>query len=323
MLKKHLTDLRYLTMRNMKVFLKDRSSLLCSLITPFVLVFLYVTFLNNVYEESLMGVLKQFGILEIPSNILHGFSAGWLMSSIMATTCVTLTFCSNTIVVSDKISGAINDIQAAPVNRLVISFAYFAANCISTLAVCSIALALGFIYIAIVGWFLSFGDVILILCATVLLTLFGSLFASILMTFITNQGGITACSVIVSALYGFICGAYMPISSFGQGLANILYCLPGTYGTMTLRHYFTSGALDALQNNLASQLNSAELAEQALSGIKQGFDIQIKAFDNTVSISSAFLIVGLSVVVLAAVYSAIVYLVHHSFKKESFKRKTD
>ena len=36
---------------------------------------------------------------------------------------------------------------------------------------------------------------------------------------------------IVSAGYGFICGAYMPISQFSEGQQKVLSFLPGTYGT--------------------------------------------------------------------------------------------
>ena len=35
---------------------------------------------------------------------------------------------------------------------------------------------------------------------------------------LTTQGQLSAVGIIVSAGYGFICGAYMPISNFGSGL---------------------------------------------------------------------------------------------------------
>jgi multidrug/hemolysin transport system permease protein len=306
MLKKGFRDFAYLTKRNVKVFLKDRASFLTSLISPFVIVILYVTFLKRVYDDSLLAVLGNFGVTSIPDSILGGFSSTWLMSSIMAVTCVTLTFCGNTIVVSDRLSGAINDIEAAPISRFVISLAYFAANCLSTLLVSALALGLGFAYIAIAGWYLSGLDVLMIVLLTVLLTLFGSLFASIIMSFLTSQGAITACSVVVSALYGFVCGAYMPISSFGEGVANVIYCLPGTYGTMALRHYFCSGALAALQSNLDGQIGTT-MSAQAIASLKRGFDIQLVAFDNEVSLGSAISILGAAVIGFFLIYALIVF----------------
>jgi multidrug/hemolysin transport system permease protein len=225
----------------------------------------------------------------------------------MATTCITLTFCGNTIVVSDRINGSIEDIKAAPVSRVNIFLAYFAANFLSTFLVALIALGIGFIYIAIVGWYLSFVDVLMLIVCSAFLTLFGSLFASIVMSFVKSQGVLTTCSIVVSALYGFICGAYMPISSFGKGLANVIYCLPGTYGTMTLRHYFCHGVLDKLEENLVGQIGS-EKASMATQSIAKGFDIKIEAFGNTISVSNAMLILIFSALGMLLLYSLIVFL---------------
>lgn len=316
MLKKDISDFWCLTKRDMKVFLKDKGSLLCSLITPVVLVVLYMTFLKGVYEDSLLSILKNFGIETISSKLLHGFSSSLLLSSILATSCVTMTFCSNTIVVDDKNKGCIQDIEAAPVKRIVISLSYFASNCISTLAVSGIALVLGFLYIAISGWFLSALDVLFLLLAVILITLFGSLFASILMSFMKSQGAVTACSITISSLYGFICGAYMPISSFSKGVANVCYALPGTYGTMILRHFLMSGVLDALGKELGTAIG-AENALKATDALGKGFDIRIEAYGNKVSVSTAFLIIGLTVVGLLLAYSLLVFLKGREGKNRS------
>lgn len=305
--KKAWTDFVYLTKRDIKVFYNDRPSFLASLISPFILVLLYVTFLKNVYDDSLLSVLSHFGIDSLPKTLINGFSGGWLMSSIMATTCVTLTFCGNTIVVADKLSGASNDIQAAPVSRNVIYLAYFACNFISTILVALIALVLGFGYLAFVGWFLSFLDVFMILLTTIFLTLFGSFLASIIMSFLHSQGSITAWSIIVSSVYGFLCGAYMPISSFSNGLASLIYCLPGTYATMALRHYFCHGALEAIETTIASDIG-AEKTSAAIAAIQGGFDIQITAFGNTITLQFAFLILGLAIIFMLIAYSLIVFL---------------
>ena len=51
----------------------------------------------------------------------------------------------------------------------------------------------------------------------------------------TTQGQLSAVGTIVSAGYGFICGAYMPISNFGSGLQKALSYLPSTYATSLIR----------------------------------------------------------------------------------------
>ena len=60
------------------------------------------------------------------------------------------------------------------------------------------------------GWYLSFVDVLWIIIDEILLVLFGSTLSSIISYPLTTQGQMSAVGTIVSAGYGFICGAYMP-----------------------------------------------------------------------------------------------------------------
>ena len=89
---------------------------------------------------------------------------------------------------------------------------------------------------------------ILFVLDILLLVLFGTALSSIINFFLSTQGQISAVGTIISAGYGFICGAYMPISSFGKGLQKIISFLPGTYGTSLIRNHTMQGALAEIQN---------------------------------------------------------------------------
>ena len=58
----------------------------------------------------------------------------------------------------------------------------------------------------------------------------------------------TAVSAMVSSIYGFLCGAYMPISSFGVGLQKFLSFLPGTYATSLIRNHSLVPILNKMNN---------------------------------------------------------------------------
>lgn len=66
--------------------------------------------------------------------------------------------------------------------------------------------------------------------------------------FLSTQGQISVVSTIVSAGNGFICGAYMPISSMSKVIPKITSFLPGTYGTGLFRNCFISGGLKELNS---------------------------------------------------------------------------
>ena len=144
--------------RNIKLFFKDKGMFFTALITPGILLVLYATFLGNVYKDSFMQGLPE-GLL-ISEDIIDGLVASQLISSILAVSCVTVSFCANFLMVQDKANGTIKDLRIAPVKSSVLSISYYIATIISTLIICYSALILSLIYVAIMGWYLSFADVL-------------------------------------------------------------------------------------------------------------------------------------------------------------------
>ena len=127
-----------------------------------------------------------------------------------------------------------------------------------------------------------------------LLVLFGTALSSIINFFLTTQGQISAVGTVVSAGYGFLCGAYMPISSFGEGLQKVLAFLPGTYGTALVRNH----ALDGVFSEMLNQ----SFPSQAVDAIRDSIDCNLYFFGDKVSVGSMYAILGTSVGVLIAIY---------------------
>lgn len=90
-----------LTKRNIKVFFKDKGMFFTSLITPVILLVLYVTFLAKVYRDSFASALPDG--MSVPEKLVNGMVAGELVTSLLAVSCVTVAFCSNLLMVMDKI----------------------------------------------------------------------------------------------------------------------------------------------------------------------------------------------------------------------------
>jgi len=204
--------------------------------------------------------------------------------------------------VQDKANGTVKDLKISPVKSSVLSLSYYIASLISTMLICLCALVLGLVYLAVVGWYLSFGDVMLLLLDVVVLLLFGTALSSVINFFLSTQGQISAVGSIVSAGYGFICGAYMPISSFGEGLQVAISFLPGTYGTSLLRNHVTRGAFVAMEQE--------GMPREVINGLCDMLDCNIYFFDNAVSQWVSYLILGGSVCALV-----IAYILMNKYKK--------
>lgn len=280
-----------LVFRNTKMYFKDMGMFLTSLITPAILLILFMTFLGSIYKNSFVSAIPNG--LEVSDKLINGLVAGQLSSAMLATSCVTVAFCSNLLMVQDRANGTRKDLIVSPIKKTTLGLSYFLASILSTLIVNLAATMICFIYIGCTGWFLSVGEAILAILDVILLTLFGVSLASCINYFLNTQGQAGAVGTIVSSCYGFVCGAYMPISSYGKGLQNFMAFLPGTYGTSLIRNHMMNGALDSL---------SEQLPSEAIKAMKDSVDVNLYFFDNSVEVWQMYLILLSFIVLFIALY---------------------
>lgn len=278
--------------RNVKLFFKDKGMFLTSLITPAILLVLYATFLAGVYRDSFTSGIPD--ALEISSDIVDGLVGSQLISSILAVSCVTVAFCSNFLMVQDKVSGTIKDLRMSPVSSATLSMSYYMATLLSTLIICFVAAGICLVYVAVTGWYMSLADVFLLLLDILLLVLLGTAFSSIVNFFLSTQGQISAVGTIISAGYGFICGAYMPISSFSEGLQEAVAFLPGTYGTALVRNHAMQGVL--------AEMEGQGVPEEVIEGMRDLLDCNIYFFEKQVDVPVMYAILIAAIALLVVVY---------------------
>lgn len=289
-----MTGFGSLTKRGLKLFFKDKGMLFSSLITPIILLVLYITFLAKVYNDSFVSSLEAAHFSDFPQELIDATVGGQLFSSLLAVCCITVAFCCNMIMVQDKVSGARKDLMLTPVKRSTLALSYYLSTFISTFIICLIAEGASFIYLASVGWYLSVGDILLALLDVFLLVMFGTALSSIVNFFLKSQGQISAVGTVVSAGYGFICGAYMPISQFGEGLQKVLSFLPGTYGTALIRSHSLNGVF--------REMSALGFPDEVVEGIKKSIDCSVYFFGNKVSEGGMYAVLGGSVALLIGIY---------------------
>lgn len=281
--------------RNIKLFFKDKGMFFTALITPAILLVLYATFLGNIYRDSFVTNIQN--AVALPDKLIDSLVASQLISSILAVSCVTVAFCSNFLMVQDKANGTARDFKIAPIKSSVLSLSYYVATILSTLLICFSATAVCLIYLASIGFYMSVADVFLLILDVFLLVLFGTALSSVINFFLSSQGQISAVGTIVSSGYGFICGAYMPISSFNSGLQKVISFLPGTYGTSLVRYHSMRGGLAEMENEGVP----AEIIDKLMDAI----DCNLYFFDHKVEPWVMYLILSGSILILLGVYIAL------------------
>lgn len=285
-----MSVLSSLVKRNTKLFFRDKGMFFTSLITPMILLVLYATFLSNVYRDSFTASFPQ--AFSLSEDLLDGLVGGQLISSLLAVSCVTVAFCSNMLIAQDKSNGSIRDLTISPVKPSTLAFGYYLSALISTLTIAVTALLVCLVYVAFIGWYLSALDVLLLFLDVVILVVFGTALSSLVNFFLSTQGQISAVGSIVSAGYGFICGAYMPISSFSDGMQTAVSCLPGTYGTALMRNHAMGGVFEEMLDQ--------GLPEEVVNTLMEAVDCRLYFFDNLVDIPLMYLVVGGSAIVFMA-----------------------
>lgn len=290
-----MMELRALTKRNCKLFFKDKGLFFTSLITPLILLVLYATFLARVYKDAFLSAMPED--IALNTALVNGMVGGQLLSSLLAVSCVTVAFCSNMLMVQDKINGAYKDLTMTPVKNTTFALSYFLSTAAATLLICFVALGVGLVYLACIGWYFTAADVLCLMADVLLLGLFGTALSSAVNCKLSTQGHVSAVGSIVSSCYGFICGAYMPISSFGSGLQKVLSFLPGTYATSLLRNHCMGGVF--------RQMGADGLPAQAIQSLRDSVDCNIYFFGNKVGIPVMYGVLIGSIAITVAIYTAI------------------
>jgi len=291
-----------LTARNVKVFFSDKSMFFASLITPMILLILYVTFLGRVFHNSLdqdaLGVV-------LPDSVINAVVNGQILACLLAVCSVTVAFSSNLLMVNDKVTGSTKDIDVSPIKSHTKSLAYFTATFISTIIINLVALILCLLYIRIQNcWYYELKDVLLLFGDVILLSFFGTALASVVNFGLKTQGQLSAVANIVSAGYGFICGAYMPISNFSALLRDSIMFLPSTYFMSLIKNHALAAPFQ--------EMTKTEIPTQAIDAVKTALDYKISFFSHEVSLNSMYLIAITSIFGLI-----IIFVLQNKLKKQA------
>lgn len=305
-----MTALFYLIRRDLKVYFKDRGMFISSMITPIILLVLYVVFLGKIYRNTFTSNMPEGFVIE--ESLVDATVGAQLFSSLLAVCCITVAFCANLIMVQDRVTGAINDFTVTPVDNALLTLGYYFATVISALIICLAATAVSFVYLAIVGWYMSAKDVFLVLLDVFLLVNFGTALSTLICLPLKTSGQMSAVGTVISAGYGFICGAYMPISEYPAALRNVAAFLPGTYGTSIIRNHAFRGVLE--------EMNAAGVPAGVTDGIRDAIDCNVYFFGNQVPTYVSYLILTLSTLIIIAGVVALA-LVQRSIVNKPHKKK--
>ena len=286
---KQLIVLTQLIKRSLKIFLQDKAGVFFSLLAPLIILMLYILFLGDMQFRALEEAFIGIGV---DSEYLKGFVDGWMLSGVVAVSCLTVSFSAQSIMIKDKEDGVLSDTLIAPINRIIIKLGYLISNYLITIIICLFVVIVAFIYLVFTGWYLSLIDVFAIIGALLLSALSSCLLSSIICKLLKTSNAHSALVGILSAVLGFVIGAYMPVSMFPLAIQYGTLFVPGTYSAAIFRNLFMEGTLEKIG---ASSLEAA-------AALRLQYGVELDFFGNIIDMNEILIIFVITIIISVVIY---------------------
>jgi multidrug/hemolysin transport system permease protein len=227
-----------LTGRNMKVFLRDRTSVFFSMLAVFIIIGIYAVFLGNTTVRSLEQSVgpKIEGVRWLVDS--------WIMAGILVVNSITVTLGVFGVMIDDETHKRMEGFLVAPVSRGSLVAGYLIAANVVGFLLSIIALVLAELYI------LSGGGSLLSL--TALLKVLGLLAYNVVcsstlifffISFFRTASGFSTMSTILGTVIGFITGIYLPIGVLPEALQTVIKFIPACHAAALMRQIIMDAPL--------------------------------------------------------------------------------
>ena len=292
-----------LVRRHLKMFFKNKMTFIFSLMVPLLTLLIYALFLRDFEINAVAPYINEYFTSDADKQVIQGMVGGvvdcWMLSGIIAISCITVSLNSCYIIIQDKEQGVNRDFISSPLSKRSIRSSYIIFNFIVTSIICFILLMISLVYLQIVGaLYLSFLDFLAIF-GTVLLSIISATFFSLFIaSFVTNGSVFNSIVAITSAAIGFLIGGYMPLSMLPTYAQYICEFLPGTYSAGALRNLFMRGQMERLTNVIGNLESAKPDAINLIPKLKDQF-LNVKFFIWEVNLNYMYLgLVCLTIVII-------------------------
>lgn len=234
-------------LRNLTLFLKDKTAVLLSFLAEFIIVILYILFIRD-------NLISGFTQLKEPELLMDT----WMMAGLLGVTSVTTTMGAYGIMVDDKAKKIFPDFTVSPIRRVSLLGGYMFSAVIVGIIMSFLLLFLSEVYMS---WCYGvkpgadrIADLYIVLF---LITVSNSALVLFLVSFIKSSNALAACCTILGALIGFLTGIYLPMGSLPESVQKLIKCFPVSHSAVLLRQIlmepYVSRNFSGLENASARQ----------------------------------------------------------------------
>lgn len=245
--------------RVLKIYLRDKTAVFFSLLSSFIIIGLYILFLGETYSSS----FEQIG------NI-HQLMDQWVMAGLLATTSVSTSVATLSVMVDDQYQKRQKDFYCTPIKKTALAGGYFMASLIISFFLSLITLFFAQIYILInKGIWFSFSVYMQIIVILLLTVLMNSSMMFFISSFFKSNHAFSTATSIIGTLIGFLTGIYIPIGTLPEIIQWVIKIFPTSHGAVLLRQTM----MNSTMNQSFQQLPQTAVVEfQNILGITYQFE---------------------------------------------------
>ncbi len=235
--------------RNVRVFFRDRASVVFSMMGALIVIALYFLFLGDFLVQSYSELPNAREILD-----------SWAMAGLLAIVPVTTTLGALGIMIDDNITGAARDFTVSPMKRYEIVGGYVISTFVVGVVMSLLSLAFAEAYIVSNG-----GDILggIQFAKVIGLILISVLSASAIMLLvallISSHNAYGMASTIVGTLIGFLTGVFIPIGVLPSVMGSVVKIIPASHSASLFRQVMMEKPMEVMSGMPAEDILKFEL----------------------------------------------------------------
>ena len=240
-----------LSIRNLRLFVRDKALVFFSFLSVIIILGLYVLFLGDIQVQNIRSMIQ----MDIPE--IDALVYAWMLPGLIAVASITLSLGNMGRLVDDAQGENLNDFLVSPLKRTQLILSYLISSIIITsfISVCMFALSIVIVKLKGGPW-LNLEQILQSLGIIVLLIISSALLSLYIASWVKTQNTYGVVNSMVGTFIGFVTGAYMPMGIMPVFVQNMFNILPVSLGASLLRQVYLSPIFDTVFKNAPVEMLS-------------------------------------------------------------------
>lgn len=243
----------HLTKRHIKLYLRDKSTVLISFISSFIILALFGFFMGKAIVDNTFEMISAFGNVE--RNLVQALVFTWVLGGIIVLNSISIPQMMLSRIILDKESKIVNDLYVVPFKRSILGLSYVASALFvgTIITYLSFLIGEGYIYL-ISGQSFSLSTHLLVLLVIVLCTTSFSSLMYLIYVFVKTSSTIGGLTALTSSIGGFLAGVYITIGGLSGITKDIVSANPLAHATALVRSLLMKSQLLNVYEGLPNEV---------------------------------------------------------------------